>query len=90
MQLPQGLTARDKLFRLPVGLILVGTSLWNWAHGWRDACTLIWFLVGLNNLLLLGQKAWPKRRGVFNVLIPLSGLTLILASAYLLFTYLRK
>ncbi|HHT70985.1 MAG: hypothetical protein WAO22_02450 [bacterium] len=84
-----GLSGRDKFFFLPVGLILVGAAVWNWLHGWHDLYTLIWFLVGVNNLLLVGQRVWPRQRRYFNVLIPLAGMVLIVASAYLLWTYMR-
>lgn len=90
MHLPKGLSWLDKFFLLPVGLILMGTAAWNWAHGLRDAFTVIWFLIGFNNLLLIGQKAWPRYHRLFTVLVPVSGFALILSSAYLLFTSLKR
>lgn len=90
MHLPKGLSWLDKFFLLPVGLILMGTAAWNWAHGLHDAFTVIWFLIGFNNLLLIGQKAWPRYHRLFTVLVPVSGFALILASAYLLFASLQR
>lgn len=86
---PGRLTKSDKFFFLPVGVILFCSAIWNWLHGWRDLYTVIWFLVGLNNLLLVGQRAWPQYRHYFRVLTPLLGIVVILVSAYLLWTYVH-
>jgi len=84
-----GLRKSDKFFLLPVALILIGVSAWNWMHGWRDLYVLIWFLVGVNNLLLMGLRAWPQRRRYLNILIAVAGMSLIIASARLLWLYIK-
>lgn len=86
---PEGLRKSDKFFFLPVGIILLCSAVWLWLQGWRDLYTLIWFLAGLNNLLLVSQRAWPRYRRYFNVVVPLTGMVLIIVSAYLLFTHLK-
>ncbi|NLG85650.1 MAG: hypothetical protein GX489_00260 [Firmicutes bacterium] len=84
-----GLSTSDKFFFIPIGIILLGSAVWNWLHGWFDLYSLIWFLIGANNLLLVGQRAWPYYRHRFAILIPITSMALILTSAYLLWTYVK-
>ncbi|HKM39956.1 MAG TPA: hypothetical protein VJ036_06795 [bacterium] len=84
-----GLRKRDKFFLLPVAVILIGVSVWNWFHGWRDLYILVWFLIGVNNLLLLSLRVWPQRQRLLNLLLAGAGLALIFTSARLLWSYIR-
>ncbi|MFY9416297.1 MAG: hypothetical protein WAQ41_04560 [bacterium] len=81
------LSKGELFFSLPVSFILIGVALWNWSHGFSHFVNWIWLLIGLNRLLTLGRKAFPRWRGLLNSLALASSFVLILLVAYIAFRY---
>ncbi|HHY36315.1 MAG TPA: hypothetical protein GX518_01355 [Firmicutes bacterium] len=84
----KGQLSKGELFiSLPVSFILIGVALWNWSHGFSHFINWIWLLIGLNRLLVLARKAFPRWFGIINTLTLASSFTLIVLVAYIAFRH---